>query len=157
MDLESVEKDLQRRIDQSREWLSGKPAPITGLKIRKYPCIVKPVKFLTSQTMKTSGVLFRLEFVTEGGAREAYVEIRIMPTRSKPTDQEKDPEPPFVDVHAFYPETKERDLITWDPINNTLFYKRTLDMPIEKWYEGWLLKAMNHKDDAKLFRVRKGK
>ena len=157
MNMASVEKDLQRRIDQSREWLSGKPTLITGLKIRKYTCLIEPVKFLTSRTMKTSGVLFRLEFVTERGTFEAYVEIRIMPTRSTPKDKEKGPDPPFLDAYAFNPETEKRDLITWDYINNTLFYKKTLDAPIEEWYEGWLFKALEHKNASKIFKVMKDK
>jgi hypothetical protein len=156
MDMTSVEKDLQRRIDQSREWLSGKPALITDLKIRNYPCQVEPVKFLDDPHMKARhGVLFRLEFVTERGTFEAYVETRIMPTRSIRKDEELDP--PFVCCSAFNPETKKRDLITWDFVQNIDFYKRNLDTPIEEWYKGWLFKALIHKKVSKIFKFMKEK
>lgn len=156
MDLASVEKDLQRRIDQSREWLSGKLAPITGLNIRSYPCLAVPVRFIDYR--KSSGVLFRLEFTTPSGTFEAYVEIDIMPTRSVPKNKEKKPDPPFVAGSVVVdPETKKRDLIAWDFINNTLFYKKTVDLSIEEWYKGWLFKNLNHQNVAKIFKYMKNK
>ncbi len=154
--MESVEKDLLRRIDQSREWLSGKPAPITGLKIRNFPCLAVPVKFIDYR--KTSGVRFRLEFTTPRGTFEAYVEIDIMPTRSVPKNKEKNPEPPFVDGFVVVDsETKERDLIAWERIDNTMIYKRSVDLPIEEWYKDWLKKKLNHRNVAKIFRSMKEK
>jgi hypothetical protein len=157
MDMAAVEKDLQGRINQSRQWLqSGKAGLITGLKIRNYSCQVEPVRFLDDQHMKTRhGVMFNLEFVTERGPFEAYVETRIMPTRSIRKDGDLDP--PFVCCYVFNPETKKRDLITWDFIQNIDFYKRNLDTPIEEWYKGWLFKALAHKNVAKIFKVMKEK
>jgi hypothetical protein len=156
MDIESLEKDLLRRIDQSREWLSGKPAPITGLKIRNYSCLAVPVKFIDYR--KTSGVRFRLEFTTPTGTFEAYVDIDIMPTRSEPKNKEKNPEPPFVDSFVVVDtETKERDLITWEQIVNTVIYKRSVGLPIEEWYKDWLRKTLKHRNVGKIFSYRKEK
>ena len=42
-----VEQDLQRRVDESREWMeSGVIEPILGLKVRNFPCKAEPVMFL---------------------------------------------------------------------------------------------------------------
>lgn len=154
MDMASVEKDLQRRIDQSREWLSGKPAPITGLKIRSNACLAVPVKFIDYP--KTSGVQFRLEFTTPRGTFEAYVEIVLMPTRSVPKNKDNEPEPPFVDGYVVVdPSNKKKVLIAYDRINNTVFYKRTVDLPIEEWYKIWLSKNLNHPNVAKIFDYKK--
>jgi hypothetical protein len=156
VDIESVEKDLLRRIDQSREWLSGKPAPITGLKIRNYPCLAAPVKFIDYR--KTSGVRFRLEFTTPTGTFEAYVDIDIMPTRSVPKNKENKPEPPFVDSFVVVDtETKERDLITWEQIKNAVIYKSSVDLSIEEWYKDWLRKTLKHQNNAKIFTYKKEK
>jgi hypothetical protein len=156
MDIESLEKDLLRRIDQSREWLSGKPAPITGLKIRNYPCLAVPVKFIDLQKM--SGVRFRLEFTTPTGTFEAYVDIDIMPIRSVPKDKEKNPEPPFVASSVVVDtETKKKDLITWEQIKNTVIYKKSVDLTIEEWYKDWLRKTLKHQNHAKIFSHRKEK
>ena len=156
MNMSSIEKDLQRRIYQSRDWLSGKPGLITDLKIRNYSCQIEPVKFLDDKHMKARhGVMFRLEFVTQRGTFEAYVETRIMPTQSLRKDDELDP--PFVCCYAFNHETKKRDLITWDFVQNIDFYKRNLNTPIEEWYKGWLFKALIHKNVSKIFNFMKEK
>jgi hypothetical protein len=129
---------------------------ITDLKIRKYPCLIEPVKFLDDQSVKARhGVLFRLEFVTERGTFEAYVETRIKPTQSIRKDGDMDP--PFVCCNAFNPETKKRDPITWDFVQNVDFYKRNIDTPIEEWYKGWLFKALIHKKNSKIFNFMKQK
>jgi hypothetical protein len=151
MDIVEIEKDLQRRIDQSREWLSGKPAPITGLKVRDYSCLAIPISFHDHR--KTSGVRFRIEFTTEQAKREVYVDIDIMPIRSVPTDEEKKPGAPFVDGFVVCdPKTKKRDLIAYDPITNTTYYERTIDLSIEEWYKGWLFKTLIHKGVSKIFK-----
>lgn len=155
MDMAIIEKELQRRINQSEEWLqSAKAGLITGLNIRSYPCQVKPIKFLEDQRMKARhGVLFRLEFSTQRGQFEAYVETRIMPFKSLRKDGNYDY--PFVACYSLNTETNKRDLITWDFVQNINFIENNKNKPIEEWYKGWLFKALIHKNVAKIFNVLK--
>jgi hypothetical protein len=161
MDIASVEKDLQRRINESREWLkSNKLELISGLKIRTFPCHVKPVKFLDDpHWVERHGVRFRLEFVTPSGTYESYVDVRIKDTRSmSKKDSKSVANSPYIASYAYDQDQKTpkpKLLITYEHIDNTRIYKESLNLPIEEWYRDWLFKALRHKDDSNIFKFKK--
>ena len=159
MDMAGVEKDLERRINQSREWLqSGEIALISGLKIRKYPCQIEPVKFLDRPGKKTRyGIRFRLEFITERGTFESFVEVRIQPTRSMSKDGESIANPPYIDTYAFCQETQKDAEIMWENLQNTKIYEGTVNLSIQEWYIIWLRKTLFHKNVSKIFGFKKEK
>jgi len=156
MDMASLERDLQRRITQSRKWLASDNLPlISGLKIRNYPCTAKPENFLHYPTRKERyGVRFRLEFFTSR-TYEAIIDILI-----KPNHSESETPPwslPYIISYVVNPETGAKKPITYDYLQNPVVYAKTLSQSIEEWYKDWLSKALAHKNVAKIFTYKKEK
>jgi hypothetical protein len=63
--------------------------------------------------------------------------------------------PPYIAIYAIDSETGEQDLINYEHIENTIFYKNSLNLSIEEWYKDWLLKALRHKNNSKIFKYKK--
>ena len=81
MDISQVEADLSLRIEQSRNWLSGDPGPLTGFKFRKdTDWEARPTKFLDDpRRVERHGVRFRFYVVDYCKNIEVELDIRIHP------------------------------------------------------------------------------
>jgi hypothetical protein len=148
-----VEQDLQRRIQESRDWLdSDKLGLIAGLQIRGYPCKAEPVMFLDSPRRKERhGVRFRLEIVSPRGTYESFIEVRVRPISSMTKDQKSVANLPYIVSYVVNPETKATDEITHDHLEIPENYERTLPLSIEEWYSHWLNVALRNKNHSKIF------
>jgi hypothetical protein len=148
-----VEQDLQRRIQESRNWLnSDELGSIEGLQIRGFPCTAEPVMFLDNPRRKERhGVRFRLEMVTPRGTYESFLEVRIKPTWSLAKDGKSVANPPYIVSYLVNPETRATDEITHDHLETPENYMRTLPLSIEEWYHHWLNVAFRHKNHSKFF------
>ena len=148
-----IEEDLQRRIQESRDWLgSDKPGSIAGLQIRGFPCKAEPVLFLDSPRRKERhGVRFRLEIISPRGAYESFVEVRVKPISSMAKDKKSVANPPYIVSYVVNRETKATEEITHDHLEIPESYERTLPLSIEEWYSHWLNVALRHKNHSKIF------
>ena len=112
--------------------------------------------FLDYSHLKTrNGVRFRLEFKTDRGTFESFVDVRIKATRSMSKDGKSVANPPYVISYALDLETKKDEPISWENIENTRVYKKTLSLSIDEWYKDWLFKALIHKNVSKIFKFMK--
>lgn len=158
MDMASVEKDLRRRINQSSEWIeSGRTSLISDLQIRKFPCKAEPVKFLDYRNrVERYGIRFRLEFITSQGSYESFVDILIKDTRSMSKDEKSIANPPYIVIYALNHETQKTELISYEYLENTQVYKKSLSQSIEEWYKDWLFKTLRHdKNVSKIIKFKK--
>lgn len=153
MKIAEVEQDLQRRIEESRDWLaSERHGSISELQIRGFPCKAEPVMFLDDPPRKERhGVRFRLEIVVKGGTYESFLDVRIKPNVSMAEDLKAVANPPYVVSYVVNPETKVTDEITHDHLEIPQNYERTLPLSIEDWYQHWLNVALKHKNHNKFF------
>jgi hypothetical protein len=153
MQIAEVEQDLQRRIEESRDWLaSERPGSIFELQIREFPCKAEPVMFLDDPRRKERhGVRFRLEILARGGTYESFLDVRIKPNASRAKDKKAVANPPYIVSYVVNPETKVTDEITHDHLEIPENYERTLPLSIENWYCHWLNVAFKHKNHKKFF------
>jgi len=157
MEMEDVEKDLQRRINQSREWLeSGGADLISGLKIRDYPCQAEPTEFLDDpQREERHGIRFRLEYVTDRATFESFVDVRIKATRSLSKDGQTVANAPYIVIYVLNNEKQKSEIINYEYLENTIVYKNSLSLDIKEYYKDYLFKALRHKNVFKIFKFRK--
>lgn len=148
-----VEQDLQRRIQESRDWLdSQEPGSLEGLKIRGFSSKADPIAFLDDPGRKERhGVRFRLEIVSPRGTFESFVDVRIKPTSSMTKDGKSVANPPYVVSYLINPETRAAEEITHDHLEIPENYEKSLPLSIEEWYQHWLKTALKHKNHSKLF------
>ena len=84
MQIEDIEKDLERRVEESTYWLETDDAHIIGgLEARNSPCTATAISLISDKKRKESdGIKFEMEFGKPDYRYSAVVEVRIKSTSS---------------------------------------------------------------------------
>lgn len=153
MQIAEIEQDLQRRIEESREWLaSDRLGSLYELQVRGFPCKAEPIMFLDDLGRKERhGVRFRLEIVTRGGTYESFLDVRIKPTASMAKGGKSIANASYIVIYAVNLGTKAPALVCYEYLEIPENYERTLPLSIEECYRHWLNVALKHKNHSKLF------
>ncbi len=148
MDTAAVEKDLETRIHQSRDWLLKAPPPIKNIQFRNKIFTATPVAFLDDPgRVEQHGVAFR--FSLDDQARKISVLLRI---RIKPeaTIGDKGDSPPYVVIYIANQISGADEEITHHHIEVPASYKGMLGLSIEEWYRRWISHALVSKGAKKI-------
>jgi hypothetical protein len=151
MTFEQVEKDLEQRIVQSREWVAGKPGPIRGLKAkgRNFTFQATPYKFIDDDDrLERNGVGFSVETEDSSDFR-IQIDVRI---KEHLTEGPKEDSPPYVCAYVINQvENKALELLHVE-FQTDSFYSDLFDCDISEWYRNWLRMALLFSRDNRLFR-----
>jgi len=149
MDTAQVEADLRARIEQSKHWVAGEPAPVVGLRIRNFQAVAKPVVFLDDpKRTERHGVGFDFSLLDSPRPLTVRINVRIKPDA---TVAAKDDSPPYVVTYVVNQATGSDDAITWDKFFVADSYKDLVGLSIEDWYRKWLNTALVSKGARKIF------
>ena len=152
--IEDIESDLKRRVDETRAWLKGNDAAvIDGLEARGTPCVAAAVGLIRDPSRKESdGALFRLEF---GRSEQKYVasaEVRIKATSSASKDRSGIANGPYVAVYVVDRESGQGILSYFESFENPDSYFRSVEDSIADWYGRWLGRLLRKRDGATVFK-----
>ena len=151
MNLDEIRFILKMRIESSRKWaedgFSGNA--IESVKIRSFPCQVKPASFLDDEGRKTRfGVQFKLSWEGSIGPAYSTINVRIDPEGTG----ESVSKGPYVAIYVLDEAGKE-DLITWIGIHEKYIdtYKLNSDKSDQDFYKHFLNVMGRNEKCSKIF------
>ncbi len=152
MDYLPFETELQRRIDQSRQWLATNPDDAIDIRFRDYSWTARPIAFLDSpQRVERYGVGFELTLNNEVLAVKVRLNVRIQP---KPNLEATFNLSPYVVIYAVDQNTHADDAITWVNIDSEHSLQQLAGLSIAQWHQHWLQWALNGRNTGKVFEPR---
>jgi hypothetical protein len=157
MQIEDIEKDLMRRVQESASWLeSDDPLVIDGLEARDTPCTATAISLISDKKRKESdGVKFHLEFGKSDRRYSAVVEVRIKSTSSATRDGSGLANGPYVSVYVVDTKSQKGDLSYFEALEDANAYFRSVDDSIQEWYKMWLRRLLRLHKGATVFKYMK--
>ena len=154
MRIEDIEADLERRIEETQDWLNRESSPeISGLEARGTSCTATVIALISDPKRKESdGVRFRLEYGTESKRYESQAEVRIKASPSGSSDGQGIANGPYVAVYVLDVESGTGLLSFFDQFDNADVYFRSADSTIEEWYTGWLRRLLRQERGNIIFK-----
>lgn len=150
MDTSQLEANLYLRIEQSRDWITTNPQPLTGFKFRKNTdWDALPVKFLDDpERVERHGVRFRFYVVNYTKKIEVELDIRIHPIAEV---KEKGDSHPYVVFYVVNQLTGADVEISQQEFTRADSYTDLINLSIEDWYRHWIKKMIRNKKSSKIF------
>jgi hypothetical protein len=160
MSTEKVRKYIANRLAEAQQWAAiGFPGQISGINLRKYPCVVRPLTYISDSNKEGKGIRFRISWTGEAGS-EAYsdLDIYIVPEGFCGERSEY----PYATIYAVNPETRSHRLQK-DNCKVIQFEEYALGdstlgptVPIQQFFTNLLKMACHHERCASvLFRYQK--
>jgi hypothetical protein len=160
MSIEEVRKYITKRLSEGQEWAAmGFPGQILGINLRKYPCIIKPLRYINDSNKEGKGIRFRITWKGESGSKSySDLDIYIVPEgflgeRSKY---------PYATIYAVNPESRSYRLQqdNCKVIQFTEYALKDSDLgpavPVHEFFANLLKKSCIHERCASvLFRYQK--
>jgi hypothetical protein len=81
MGVEEVRKYISERLTETKQWTAdGFPGEIRDVSLRKYPCDVTPIAYISDLNKEGKGVRFKLTWRGESGVTScSHLEIYLVP------------------------------------------------------------------------------
>jgi hypothetical protein len=142
MSIDEVRKYIANRLVEAQQWAAmGFPGQISEINLRNYPCVVRPLTYISDSNKEGKGVRFRISWKGEAGS-EAYsdLDIYIVPEGFSGERSEY----PYATIYAVDPEARTYRLQK-DNCKVIQFYEHALrdsdlgaDVPIHEFFKNLL-------------------